>query len=166
MPGFATTDLWDTYGETAPGALQVVGQGWRDFGGNLHFCGPIATLKVHRDNALVRARLSEPGAGRVLVIDGGGDTWCALLGDQLAGLAAQQGWHGVVVNGAVRDSEALRTIPLGVKALDVTPRRAGKQGTGLVDGELAFGGARIVPGAWLYADADGILISTRGRLDT
>ena len=62
------------------------------------------------------------GAGRVLVVDGGGSLRCALVGGRLAALAPTNGWAGIVVNGCVRDVGRDRaTTPLGVKALAACP---------------------------------------------
>ena len=62
---------------------------------------------------LLRRRAQEPGAGRVLVVDGGGSLECALLGDNIASLALASGWAGIVLNGCVRDSVALDELGSG-----------------------------------------------------
>jgi regulator of ribonuclease activity A len=151
----ATSDLCDAHGD----ALQVVAPLFRDFGGRRRFAGPIATVKVREDNVLVRAALEQPGAGRVLVVDGGGSLACALLGDQIAVLAYTNGWAGLVINGAVRDVEAVSAIDIGLKALAACPRKSGKKGAGERDVPVTFAGVTFVPGAWLAADADGIVVA-------
>lgn len=155
----ATADLYDAHGE----ALQVAAPLFRDFGGRLAFDGPISTLKVHEDNALVRKALEEAGAGRVLVVDGGGSLRCALLGDNLAALGAKNGWAGVVVWGCVRDVEALSGITLGVKALAATPRKSAKTGAGARDGVVRFAEVEWRPGDHLYADRDGVVVRRAGN---
>jgi regulator of ribonuclease activity A len=95
-----TADLCDA----RPGDARVVAPLFRDFGGACAFAGPISTVKAHEDNTLVRKALEEPGAGRVLVVDGGGSLRCAMLGGNLAELAHKNGWAGVVVYGCVRDN--------------------------------------------------------------
>ena len=62
-----TPDLCDDH----PDVALAVAPLFRSFGGPAAFSGPIATVKVHEDNVLVREALAEPGAGRVLVVDGG-----------------------------------------------------------------------------------------------
>jgi regulator of ribonuclease activity A len=121
-----TTDLCDQYADE----LQVAAPIFRSYGGKIAFCGPISTVQVHEDNVLVRAALAEPGAGRVLVVDGGGSLRCALVGDQLAALGLGNGWAGVVINGCIRDVAALRELAFGVQALAATPLRSAKHGTG------------------------------------
>lgn len=155
MP-LATTDLCDAHGDS----VRVVAPLFRDFGARRHFAGIISTITVYEDNVLVRAALEQPGNGRVLVIDGGGSLRCALLGDQLATLAYENGWVGVVVNGAVRDAEALSTITVGVKALATCPRKSAKNGWGEHTVPVTFGGVTFTPGEWLAADIDGIVVAT------
>lgn len=137
-----TADLYDAHGD----ALQVALPLFRDFGKRVAFSGPISTVKVHEDNALVKQALSEPGAGRVLVVDGGGSLRCALLGDNLATLGAKNGWAGIVIWGCVRDAEVLGTIDFGVKALATTPRKSGKTGAGARDVAVRFGEVEWRPG--------------------
>lgn len=151
----ATTDLSDAH----PDATQVAEPMFRDFGGQRAFHGAIATVKLFEDNALVRSILETPGAGRVLVVDGGGSMRCALLGDQLAELAVRNGWAGVVVYGCIRDSEAIGQLPLGVKALATHPLKSIKRGEGQREIAVRFAGVHFRPGAWLYADGDGLIVS-------
>ncbi len=75
---------------------------------------------------MVRDAVEQPGHGRVLVVDGGGSLRCALFGGNLAVLAAQNGWAGVVVNGAVRDVDEIDAQPIGVRGLAAHPRRSEK----------------------------------------
>ena len=95
---------------------------------------------------LLKERLSQPGEGRVLVVDGGGSYRCALLGDNIGGLAVGNGWAGIVVNGCVRDVAALAELPIGIKALGTNPRPSAKGGDGEVDVPVTFGGAEFRPG--------------------
>ena len=118
-------------------------------------------MRCHEDNQLAKEVLSSPGNGAVLVIDGGGSLHAALVGDQLGEAAVANGWAGVVVHGAVRDSEALAGLDLGVKALGTNPRRSSKSGEGSIDVSVSFGGATFVPGAHLWADLDGIVVEVR-----
>jgi regulator of ribonuclease activity A len=154
---FATTDLCDAHGDL----VHVVHPGYLDLGGVSTFAGPIATLRVHEDNARVRARLETPGGGRVLVVDGGASMRCALVGGNLATLAADHGWAGIVVNGCVRDRRELRAASVGIRALATHPRKSGKTGAGEEEIAVTFGGVTFTPGHWLYADEDGIIVAPR-----
>ncbi|MET0218952.1 MAG: ribonuclease E activity regulator RraA [Burkholderiales bacterium] len=152
---FATADLCDRH----DGTVQVAEPLFRAYGGTPAFGGPIATVKVFEDNVLVRQALSEKGAGRVLVVDGGGSRRCALVGDQLVVLARDNGWAGIVVYGCIRDSAAMETLPVGVRALATHPLKSIKKGAGDRDIPVTFAGVTFVPGHYLYADADGVIVS-------
>lgn len=152
----ATTDLCDQHP-----SVSVVDPLFRDYGGTKAWSGRIATVKVHEDNVLVRAALEEPGAGRVLVVDGGGSLRCALLGDQIALLAQKNGWAGLLVFGAIRDSKAVGALPIGVKALGTNPLKSKKKGAGDRDIPVTFAGVTFTPDAFLYADEDGVVISPK-----
>jgi regulator of ribonuclease activity A len=155
---FSTADLVDEHGE----ALQSCDLQLRQFGGRRRFHGPLRTVACFEDNALVRRVLSEPGDGAVLVVDGGGSLHTALVGDLIAGLAQANGWAGLVVHGAVRDTEALGGLAIGIKALGSNPRKSAKLATGQVDVPVHFGGVSFRPGEHLYSDEDGVVV-LRGR---
>ncbi|MDP3859903.1 MAG: ribonuclease E activity regulator RraA [Stagnimonas sp.] len=151
----ATTDLSDAHPEA-----QVAEPLFADYGGRLDFFGPIKTLKVFEDNALVRATLETPGEGRVLVVDGGGSTRCALVGGLLGQLAVKNKWAGVVVYGYIRDAAEISEQDFGCKALGTHPRKSEKGlHSGHVDKVVNFANVTFKPGAWLYADLDGIVVS-------
>ncbi len=154
---FATADLYDEYTDD----VQVAQPMFNDYGGNKRFCGAISTLKVHEDNTLVRAALEQEGQGRVLVIDGGASLRCALVGDMLAQLGKDNGWAGIIVSGCIRDAAVIATIAIGVKALNTNPKKSAKKGIGERDIVVNFAGITFAPSAYVYADEDGILVSSR-----
>ncbi|WP_274425357.1 ribonuclease E activity regulator RraA [Chelativorans sp. YIM 93263] len=129
------------------------------FGGSGGFHGPVVTVKCFEDNALLRSVLEEPGEGRALVVDGGGSTRCAVVGDKIAKLAQDNGWAGVVINGAIRDSEEIDEMDFAIFALATSPKKSAKQKTGARDVPVTFGDLTFEPGHYLYADADGILVA-------
>jgi regulator of ribonuclease activity A len=157
---FTTADLCDAF----PGLVQVAQPLFREYGGLEKFAGPIETLRVHEDNALVREILETPGRGRVLVVDGGGSLKCALVGGRLAGLAQSNGWSGVIVNGCIRDAVEIRRLRVGIRALNAVPTRGGKNGVGERGGTLSFAGVTFAPGHFIYADCDGVLVAERDLL--
>ena len=155
---FATTDLSDEFGLNA----QVAEVSFSDYGGVPVFSGPIATVWAFEDNTQVRAQLEMAGAGRVLVVDGGGSKRCALVGGNLAKLAERNGWAGIVVNGYVRDRAEMADCRIGVKALGHMPRRSEKRGVGAVDVPVTFAAVTFKPGDVLYADLDGVIVIAGG----
>ena len=157
---FATTDLCDDNEDRlADGRLQVAAPGWLGFGSRIRFSGPAVTLRLPDDNALVRSTLEQPGHDRVLVIDADASIRCALVGGKLAQLGQDKGWSGIIVNGGVRDADELDACEFGVRALHLVPRRSSKRGLGERDVVLSFAGVIIAPGAIIYADRDGWLVS-------
>ena len=158
--GFTTADLSDEFGDE----VRVAAPLFRDWGGSQSFAGMVETLRVFEDNALVRQALETPGRGRVLVVDGGGSQRTALVGGNLAALAHRNGWTGIVVHGCVRDAAEIAGIPIGLKALQAVPRQSSKGGVGERGVAVTFAGVTIVPGSYLYADQDGILVADRDLL--
>ncbi len=160
MTNFATADLCDTNEDMIrAGKLRIVAPMFRSFGGRPNCYGEIVTLKLFEDNSFVRKTLEQPGAGRVLVIDGGGSLRRAILGDQLAEMAVKNGWSGVLAYGCIRDSAAISAMELGVFALATHPQKTDKKNIGETNVPVAFGGVTFNPGEWLYADSDGVLVS-------
>jgi regulator of ribonuclease activity A len=158
----ATADLCDAHEEALRnGQLQLAGPGLHALGRRPAFCGQAVTLKLFEDNSLVAESVAQPGAGRVLVVDGAGSLRTALVGGNLARSAEQNGWAGLVIYGAVRDAAEIDACDLGVRALGTCPRRSVKRGAGERDVLVAFLGVTIRPGDWLYADRDGLLVSER-----
>jgi len=138
---------------------QVASPMFRGFGGRAAFGGPISTVKVFEDNVLVRTALEEPGDGRVLVVDGGGSLRCALLGDRLAELGRDNGWSGVIVYGCIRDAAPIADMDIGVQALATHPKKTNKRGEGQRDIPVTFAGVTFTPGAFVYADEDGVVVT-------
>lgn len=151
----ATTDLYDDFEETC----QTCSLQLRNFGARRQFFGAVRTVECFEDNVLFRQLLDEPGEGAVIVVDGQGSTARALMGDKLAARARENGWAGVIINGAVRDSAEISAIDIGVRALGVNPAKSEKAGAGRVDVPVTFGGVTFRPGDWVYCDEDGVLVS-------
>lgn len=157
---FVTADLCDAFADQ----VQVLEPLFREYGGVSRFSGSVETLQVFEDNTLVRQALETDGLGRVLVVDGRGSLRCALVGGRLGSLAERNGWAGVLVNGCVRDSDELRQVRVGIRALSTSPRPSEKNGSGVRGGPVTFAGVTIAPGKFVYADADGIILAERDLL--
>ncbi|RWD66305.1 MAG: ribonuclease E inhibitor RraA [Mesorhizobium sp.] len=152
-----TADLVDAHGEE----LQFCNLPFLKLGMRQAFCGPIATIKCFEDNALLKAELQKPGEGRVMVVDGGASNRVALLGDQIATILRDNGWAGIIINGAVRDSAEINQMDVAVFCLSLTPKKSVKDGAGRAGIPVQFGGVSFAPGAYLCADQDGVLVSAR-----
>lgn len=152
-----TADLYDEHGED----LESCDTQFRQFGARQRFQGSIVTVRCHEDNAILKTIISDPGEGKVVVVDGDGSVHCAMLGDKMAEMALSNGWEGVIINGAIRDATALEKLNIGIKAIGTNPRKSHKHGTGERDVPVAFGGAIFTPGAHLVSDEDGVVVICR-----
>ena len=131
------------------------------FGRKVSCQGPIATVACFEDNSRVKEAVSEPGNGRVLLVDGSGSLRRALTGDLVAASAMENGWAGMVIIGAIRDVEVIDTFDFAVFALGTSPIKTEKLGRGERDVALEFDGLdfSVEPGQFLAADANGVLIN-------
>lgn len=155
QPPIVTADIYDIHHE----ALQVCDLQFRSFGIWPSFSGPCVTVTTFEDHRPVLRMLERKGDGRVLVVDGGGSLRVGLMGDRLAAIGVANGWRGVVINGAIRDSVGIDDLELGVKALGTTARRGWAPEITGADHPVSFGGATFCPTNWIYADRDCIIVA-------
>lgn len=153
----STPDLCDAF----PDDVQVLEPLLAGYGGRDSFGGEIVTIKCHEDNSLVKEQAARPGHGKVMVVDGGGSLRRALLGDMIAASATGNGWEGLIIYGCVRDVDALVDLDLGVQALASIPLKTDKRGIGDLNVSVTFGGVTFVPGHYVYADNNGVVVSAR-----
>ena len=168
-PSFATCDFCDVHKEDDSGDFRVLPPVFRDFGQVKKFFGPVETVKCFEDNTLVKAAVDAQGwidtptgrVGKVLVVDGGGSLRRALLGGNLGAAAARNGWAGVVIDGCVRDTAELAAQAVGIRALAAMPLPTEKRKQGQAQVAVQLQGVWLRPGDWLYADEDGIVVSSK-----
>ncbi|NKB77578.1 MAG: ribonuclease E activity regulator RraA [Gammaproteobacteria bacterium] len=149
------SDLHDEHGAS----LQLVDPVFTNYGGIGVFHGEVETIRVFNDFLLVKKTLLSPGENRVLVIDGGGSRKIALLGDRLAQLGVDNQWAGIIVNGCIRDSEAIGKLPIGVKAIGTCPVKPDMEDEGEQGVRVLFASTIFRSGSYIYADEDGIVVS-------
>jgi RraA family protein len=124
--------------------------------------GPAFTVKARPgDNLLLHKSLDLAAPGDIIVCDGGGDLTNALIGELMIAHAIKRGLGGVVINGAVRDSAAIRAGSFPVFAAGVTHRGPYKDGPGEINVPLAIAGMVIAPGDLIIGDDDGLLCVPR-----
>jgi len=150
-----TPDLCDAY----PELVRVAEPIFTNYGGRPAFGGEIITVKCHEDNSLVKEHVSNPGEGKVMVVDGGGSLRCALLGDMLAEKAAENNWAGLIIFGCIRDVDEIRKTQLGVQALRTIPIKSNRKGRGDLNIPVTFAGVTFHPGEYVYADNNGVIVS-------
>lgn len=152
---YNTSALCDIYLDQ----VDVVEPMFSNFGGCASFAGQVTTIKCFEDNGLIRETLEQDGLGRVLLIDGGGSLRRALVDAELAAIAEENEWEGIVVYGCVREVDELEDMSIGIQALASIPVGASAQGIGEVDVPVNFGGVTFLPEDYLYADNTGIILS-------
>lgn len=152
---YDTSELCDIYHEE----VNVVEPLFSNFGGRTSFGGQITTVKCFEDNGLLYDLLEQNGLGRVLVVDGGGSVRRALLDADLAALALENQWEGILIYGAVRQVDDLQDLDIGIQAMAAIPAGAASEGIGESDIRVNFGGVTFFTGDHLYADNTGIILS-------
>ncbi|EFX92268.1 RraA family [Actinobacillus ureae ATCC 25976] len=159
MKNFQTADLCDKFPDLASCVTD-----FKLFGLRKRFYGKIRTVRCHLDNVLIQQLVNMPSNGEVLVIDGHGSRLTALMGDRLAQTAMNNGWAGIIIYGAIRDSVAINEMDFGIKALGTNPKKSAKVGIGEVDISVSFGNVVFTPNHYLYSDEDGIIVSESALL--
>ncbi|ODP96744.1 MULTISPECIES: ribonuclease E activity regulator RraA [unclassified Salinivibrio] len=152
---YNTSELCDMYLEQ----VDVVEPMFSSYGGRSAFGGQITTVKCFEDNGLIRELAEQDGQQRIMLIDGGGSLRRALIDGEIAQLAADNDWAGMIVYGCVRDVDTIDEIDIGIQALASIPVGADEQGTGETDVPVNFGGVTFLPDDHVYADTTGVILS-------
>lgn len=152
---YSTSDLCDHFADV----VDVLEPMFINFGGRHSFGGRIKTVKCFENNELIREILSQDGTDQVLLIDGGGSTRRALIDVELAELALDNNWNGIIVFGAVRHVDELEEIDLGIQAIASIPVAADSEGAGEDGIGVNFAGVSFFDDDFIYADSTGIVLS-------
>ncbi|MGF1868635.1 ribonuclease E activity regulator RraA [Photobacterium indicum] len=152
---YNTSELCDIYLDQ----VDVIEPMFNSYGGRSSFGGQITTVKCFEDNALLRTVLQQPGVGRVLLVDGGGSLRRALIDADIALLATENEWEGLIVYGSVRNVDDLDELEIGIQAIASIPVGADQQGVGDIDIAVNFGGVTFLPEDHIYADNTGVILS-------
>ena len=152
---YNTSELCDLFADS----VDVVEPMFISFGGRSSYGGEVSTVKCFEDKGLIDKLLSEPGKGKVLLVDGGGSMRRALIDANSAQIAVDNGWEGIVCYGSVRDVDTLEELDLGVHAVASIPVNAEFENTGEIDVAVNFGGVTFLPEDHIYADSTGIILS-------
>jgi regulator of RNase E activity RraA len=132
--------------------------GLKPLGAPVRLVGTALTVKTRPgDNLLLYKALMLMQPGHVLVVDGGGDTVNALVGELMLLYALQRGCTGFVIDGAIRDQDAFVSAGFPCHARAVSHRGPYKNGPGHVNVPVSVGGQVVAPGDYVVADGDGIV---------
>ena len=154
MNNFNTADLCDDH------KLAIAQPIFKSYGANTHCHGRIRTVEAVEDNSYVKKLLQEDGTGCIMVVDGKSSEKCALVGDNLAAIAAKNNWACIIVNGCIRDSLEISKIKISIKALNLVPNKSQKKDIGRYKIDLKFAGIVFRENDFLYSDPDGIVVSS------
>ncbi|MFI6499850.1 methyltransferase [Nonomuraea typhae] len=145
--------------------MTVLDGGIRLFTGRAALMGNALTVDVRSgDNLAIHRALDEARPGDVLVVNGHGDLTRALIGGLIGEIMVNAGVAGAVVDGAVRDVQALTEMGLAVYARAITPAGPFKHGPGAIGAPVAVGGVVVAAGDVLVGDADGVVVVPRERV--
>ena len=156
---YAASILADVAGRrgTVDGRIQPVSPAMR-------LAGPAFTIEVRAgDNLMIHAAMQIAKPGDVLIIDGKGDTTCALMGTIMMTGCVQLGIAGVVIDAAVRDSEEIVEMGYPVYAVGTNPNGPTKYTPGRINHPISIGGVTVHPGDLVIGDADGVTIIEREK---
>jgi RraA family protein len=131
----------------------------------MRFAGPALTVEVRPgDNLMIHAALAIAQPGDVIVVDGKGDLTSALMGEIMCQQAARIGVAAVVIDGAVRDAEAIRALGLPMYACGLNPNGPTKLVPGRLNHPISIGGVTIEPGDLVVGDGDGVTVIERAKV--
>lgn len=151
---YSTSELCDHYADV----IDVLEPMFINFGGRSAFSGRIKTVKCFESNHILRELLQQDGTDSVLLVDGGGSTRRALIDIELAELALENNWQGIVVYGAVRHVDELEELDLGIQAIASIPIGADDSVSGEEGVPVNFAGVSFYEDDYLYADSTGIVL--------
>ncbi|MBU2863914.1 ribonuclease E activity regulator RraA [Reinekea forsetii] len=158
---WCTPDLCDEN----PNDVFVLPPMFQSFGGKKAFCGKVVTVKCFEDNSRVKELAATDGQGCVMVVDCGGSTRAALIGDLIAENAVKNGWQGIIINGCCRDVHELKTMDFGVFAIASFPVKSTRKGAGEINTDIDIAGVKINSSMWVYADETGVVLANKNLLN-
>ena len=130
----------------------------------MRFAGPALTVEVRPgDNLMIHAAMAIARPGDVIVVDGKGDLSSALMGEIMSQQCVALGIAAVVIDGAVRDSEAIRELGFPMYAAGLNPNGPTKSVSGRLNHPVSIGGVTVNPGDLVVGDADGVTVIERAK---
>jgi len=161
LAAFPVADLHEALGALT-GAAQLMSAGMRPVLTGARIVGQAITARNYPgDNLMIHAALNVAEAGDILVLSNGGTPFGALWGDVATTWARRKDLAGVVADGPVRDTAELRKLNFPVWSTHISPSHPEKRGPGAVNVPLICGGVRVMPGDFIVADDDGVLVVPR-----
>lgn len=123
------------------------------------FCGTAVTVRARPgDNLMVHAALLLAQPGDIIVVDGSGDVSTAVIGGLMRTTAITKKVGGIVIDGAIRDTEEWAQGEMPIYAKGHTHRGPSKEGPGELNVPIACAGMAVLPGDLIVGDADGVVV--------
>lgn len=152
---FFTADLCDEFSEKT----EVLGPDFKSYGGSVKFEGSAITVKLDKNNKDLAVLLrDEKGEGKVVVVEVQ-RKYFAVVGDNLMKFASDNNYAGIIVNGYVRDTVNTKDFNVGLFAIGTCPKKYIPVQEGQINVPLNIDGVDIKQGDYIYADADGIVVT-------
>jgi 4-hydroxy-4-methyl-2-oxoglutarate aldolase len=117
------------------------------------------------DNLAIHVAVAEAPPGSVLVVNVGHEHARGYWGEVLTTGAEARGLRGLVIDGGVRDVDALEAHGFPVFSTMIALRGATKQEPGRIGGTAIVGEVEVARGDWIIADADGVTVVPKAHLD-
>lgn len=154
LKGFGTPALSDGLNK-----FNTMDSGIKPVGNNISAAGPALTVRMrHGDNLMLHKAIGLAKPGDVIVVDtcGGGSN--SVMGDLMASAAFSKGIAAIVIDGGIRDVGELREKKYPVFARYITPAVGDKDGPGEINLPISCGGVPVLPGDYVVADDNGIVV--------
>lgn len=158
---FETADLCD---DNQDKNLQILSPEFKNYGGLKKCYGEILTVKLDKSNwKLLELLRDTEGEGKIVVVDNA-KYFYGVVGDKLMTFAKNNNWKAIVLNGYVRDTAHTQNINVALYAIGTCPLRNFEKTVGTLGNQLSFGGVTFNDGDYLYADCDGVVVSSEKLL--
>ena len=126
--------------------------------------GPAFTVRlVPGDNLAAHIALSIAPAGSVLVLDSRAFCNAGVLGEIMASAAKKRGLAGIVIDGACRDSLAIKKLNYPVFSRGLNPGGTVKESIGETNIPVSCGGVVVNPGDIVVGNADRVVVIPKAR---
>ncbi|WP_454861924.1 RraA family protein [Peribacillus frigoritolerans] len=126
--------------------------------------GRALTVKIPvGDNSAVLKAIGEAKPGDIIVVDSKGDTYRAIAGDFVVGMMQTMEIGGLVVDGVIRDLEAIKELNFPVFSKGTTVASSGKAGVGETNVPISCGGVTVYPGDIIIGDIDGVVVVPKDK---
>lgn len=139
----------------------------RPFHRGAKLVGPAFTVKTRPgDNLLTHKAIDMAAPGDVILVDAGGALDQAIIGEIMSSHARSRGIAGMVIDGAIRDVDAIAAADFPVYACGVTHRGPYKDGPGEINVTISIAGMVVNPGDIIVGDADGLVAIPQADAET